>query len=139
MADADFTPTSSKSINPPEWDTMNQDEFAENLLAKMKEEPAALTCEEMDIIEKFWNTNRRTRRAALITLTKSYAWLEDKIQSDTEFAEIMVELLECVEPDKYEDITNLLFHAQRRVMCALTCRDDLGELQAKVRAEISGR
>lgn len=141
MANSDSISTaSSKSINPPEWgvsewDAMSQDEFADNLLEKMKGEEAVLTCEQMDIIEKFWDEDRRTRRAALAMLTKPYAWLEDKIQNDKEFAEAMVELLECVETDKYSCIANLLLDAQRRLICAISCREDLDELHVKVKAK----
>lgn len=60
MAINNSTPaTCSRSVNPPEWgapewETMEGNEFAENILEKIKGEEAILTCEEMDIFEKFW-------------------------------------------------------------------------------------
>lgn len=140
MANIDSTPaTIDKSATPPEWgalewEAMNEDEFADNIFEKMKSEEAILTCEEMDIIEKFWNQDRRNRRATLIALTKPYTWLEENIKNDTGFAEAMFEVLECIEPEKYESITNLLLNAQRRIICAITCREDFDELRQKVKA-----
>lgn len=129
----------SAQVNPPEWgapewETMNEDEFAGNIFEKMKGEDAVLTCEEMDIIEKFWEEDRRTRRCALIVLTKPYSWLEEQIKNDTVFAEAMMKVFECIDVKKYEAITNLLLDAQRRIMCAITCRDDFEELRERVNA-----
>ena len=134
MADKDSTPaTIDKPVTPPEWETMNKDEFAGNILEKMKSEEAILTCEEMDIIEKFWEIDRRNRRATLIALTKPYSWLEEHIGNDSGFAEAMFEVFECIEPEKYKSIANLLLDAQRRIMCAITCRDDFDELRQKLK------
>lgn len=70
----------------------------------------------------------------MIVLTKPYSWLEEQIKSDTRFAEAMMEAFECIDPQKYEIISNSLFDAQRRIMCAITCRDDFEELREKVKA-----
>ena len=140
MANIDSTPaTIDKSVTPPEWgapewETMNENEFADNILEKMKSEEAILTCEEMDIIEKFWEQDRRNRRATLIALTKPYTWLEEHIKNDTGFAEAMMEVFECIDVKKYEAITNLLLDAQRRIICAITCREDFDELRQKIKA-----
>lgn len=79
MANLNSTPaTSNKSVTPPEWgapewETMSGNEFADNLLKKIKGEEAILTCDEMDIIEKFWEQDRGARRCTLIALTKPYS------------------------------------------------------------------
>lgn len=129
----------NKSVNlpewgAPEWETMNEYDFAENILEKMKGEDAILTCEGMDIIEKFWEEDRTTRRCALIALTKPYSWLEEQIKNNTGFAEAMMEVFECLDVEKYEVITNSLLDARRRIMCAITCRDDFDELRQKIKA-----
>lgn len=129
----------SKSVNPPEWgapewETMNEDDFTENILEKMKGEDAILTCKEMDIIEKFWEEDRTTRRCASIALTQPYSWLEEQIKNNTGFAEAMIELFESMDVKKYELIANAIFDAQRRIMCAITCRDDFEELRRRVNA-----
>jgi|GEM_PF-5883846 len=131
--------TESTQANPPEWGapewgTMNENEFADKLLEKMKNEEAILTPEEMDIIEKFWEQDRVVRRATLLALTKPYSWLEEQIKNNTGFAEAMIEVFECIEPQKYEIISNSLFDARRRIMCAITCRDDSEELRGRVNA-----
>lgn len=70
----------------------------------------------------------------MIALTKPYSWLEDQIKNDTGFAEAMMELFECMDVKKYEVIANSLLDAQRRIMCAITCRDDFDELRGRVKA-----
>ncbi|WP_394807505.1 hypothetical protein [Nitrosomonas sp.] len=141
MANEYSTPTTgSRSSNPPEWGDpewgiMNDADFADNIMEKIKGEKAILTPEEMDIIERFWEKDRATRRSALIALIKPYSWLEENIKNDTAFAEAMVAVYECIDPDKYRQIANLLFDAQRRVMCAMACREDMRELMIKAKAE----
>lgn len=134
------TAANNKSVTPPEWgapewEKMNDENFAENLIAKIRDEKAILTCEEMDIIEKFWELDRSTRRCTLIALTKPYSWLEEQVQNDTKFAESMIELYQCIDPEKYKTIANLLLDANRRIMCAITCRDDMKDLMDKVKTE----
>ena len=143
MANTDFTLSSltiNKSSPPtsePDWDNMDEDEFADKILAKMENQCSILTCDEMDIIEKFWEQDRRARRCALIQLTKPFKWLRENVENDDEYAEAAVEILECIDPKKYEEIAKLISAAKVRVMCALAGREDMQILmdKAKTREE----
>lgn len=141
MADANSTPTliADPSTIPEwgatDWESMNQDEFANNLLAKMEGEEAILTCEEMDIIEKFWDVDRRNRRCSLVMLTKPFSWLREQVENDDDFAQSVAAMNVCLDASKYEQIANLLHDAQRRLMCAIACREDMSALLDKAKAE----
>jgi len=68
-----------KSDPPVNWDAMDSNEFADRMLAFLDGEAAVLSCEEMDIIERYWKEDMVARRTALIMLTKPFAELSQMI------------------------------------------------------------
>ena len=119
----------------PEWEQMSSEEFADSLLAKLETEEAALTTEEMDIIERFWRDDIRNRRCALIFLTKPFSKSREQIENDRGFAVSAATVMECIEPDRYEVISDLLHDAHRRLMAALACREDMEEIMKEAKDE----
>lgn len=127
------------SINPPEWgdpkwQAMHGDQFADNLIVKMRHEGPALTCDEMDVIEQFWKEDMRCRRCALVMATKPFEWIEEQVRSDRKFAVAVANTLDAIDVEKYETIVSLINDSRRRMMVALSVREDMSEVIAEARA-----
>jgi len=120
--------TNTPEWGAPEWGQMSSEDFAESILVKLETEEAALTCEEMDIIEQFWRDDMRNRRCALVFLTKPFSEIREQIESDRGFAVCAAAAMDCIEPDRYQTIANLLRDVQRRLMVAVACREDMEEV-----------
>jgi hypothetical protein len=120
----------------PAWENMGEDEFADKILAKMEGEQELITCDEMDIIERFWEQDRAVRRCALVSLTKPFTWLRENIERDTGFAEAEIEVFQSLDPGKYRAIAELLETAQKRLLVAVACREDMQVLMDKVEAAV---
>jgi hypothetical protein len=69
----------SESIN---WDTLDQDEFAEQITALVESKGPALTVEDMDAVERVWKSQMPMRRPALVMMTKPFAWLREQVETD---------------------------------------------------------
>ncbi len=140
QSDDTTMPEAQTNTNPPEWgapewEQMSSEEFADSLIAKLETEEASLTAEEMDIIEQFWRNDIANRRATLIMLTKPFSEIREQIENDRSFAVAAAAVFDCIEPDKYQAIADLLSDAQRRLMGALACREDMQEIMKEAKEE----
>jgi len=122
------TTTNLPEWGAPEWEQMSSEEFADALYAKLETEEAALTTEEMDLVEQFWRNDIRNRRCALVFLTKPFSEIREQIENNRDFAVSAAAILDCIVPDKYQAIADLLSDAKRRLLVVTACREDMKEI-----------
>lgn len=117
-------------------DKMAPEDFADALLAKLSDEPATITCEQMDAIEQHWRDTMPTRRCALAMLTKPFADLRDKVLEDRELALAIADSMQCAnrELPRYKATIKLLEKAAALAAVAMAGREDMTEILDEVEA-----
>ncbi len=115
---------------------MPEDDFCDALYASLQKQEALITCEQMDEIEQLWETERRSRRACLLMLTKPWAWLNEQVMNDREFALIAVQIMDIANTGKmYQGLADLMGTVSGWTMAALASRGDMSEVMAEARAD----
>lgn len=118
-----------------EINAMPPDDFADALIAQMETKEPLLTCEDMDEIEAMWERQRRNRRAALVLLTKPWAWLNQQVTEDRGFAVAVAQIkMLADEVGLYEGLTEFMEAASVWSMVALASREDMSEVIEEAKA-----
>lgn len=113
------------------------EEFARDLQAQVETEGALMSFGDMDAMERYWERDRRQRRAALLFTTKPWAELDKSIQEDREFALAVANVFDCLNIEAYKSIYAILNEARRRILVSLCSREDAQELLKEARLEIN--
>ena len=123
----------SEAIN---WDALDPDEFAEKITALAEHKGPALTVEDMDAVERVWETQMPMRRCALVMMTKPFAWLCEQVETDRHFALTVAEVYRalCDGAGFYQEVADLMTQTQAKMMLALCVREDMDALLAEVEA-----
>jgi len=111
-----------------DWEAMSQGEFCDTLFEKLEAEPALLSCDEMDDIEKWWRSDMPTRRMALVFLTKPWKEVQQQIIEDDSFAAAAGEVVQCLDSERYKALAEVIDTAGWRIKMALCSREDGLEL-----------
>lgn len=118
-----------------EIDAMSPDDFADALVAQMEAREPLLTCEDMDEIEAMWERQRCSRRAALGLLTKPWAWLNQQVTENRDFAVCVAQIKECADTiGLYKGMAEFMEAASVWGMVALAGREDMSEILAEAKA-----
>ena len=123
----------SEAIN---WDALDPDEFAEKITALAECKGPALTVEDMDAVERVWETHMPMRRCALAMMTKPFSWLTQKVETDRDFALTVAEVHRALSEGAgfYQMVANLMEQALAQTMLALCTREDMDALIAEAEA-----
>ncbi|MEW8086174.1 MAG: hypothetical protein AB2823_11450 [Candidatus Thiodiazotropha endolucinida] len=111
-----------------DWDQMSDEDFAKNLFDKLEAEGPVFTLEELGIFEGRLHKNAATRRLALVVLTKPFSEIQEKIESDRDFAIATADIYNCTDPGLYQATHDLLENARLRMAGLLACRVDMEEI-----------
>lgn len=130
------TNTSEPALEPINWDALDPDEFAEKITALAEHKGPALTVEDMDAVERVWETQMPMRRCALVMLTKPFAWLCEQVEADRDVALTVAEVHRALSEGAgfYQMVANLMEQALAQTMLALCTRADMDALLAEVEA-----
>jgi hypothetical protein len=129
-------PLSFDKMTGAEIEAMPPDEFSDALFAKMEAAEPQLTCEDMDKIEAVWMSQKRDRRMALVMLTKPWAWLNQQVSKDRDFAKAVAEVEQYASrASLYKGLAEMMETAVVWCMLALAGREDMQELCNEAKAE----
>lgn len=118
-----------------EINAMPPDDFADALFAQMETKGPLLTCEDMDEIEAMLERQRRNRRAALVLLTKPWAWLNQQVTEDRGFAVAVAQIkMLADEVGLYRGLAEFMEAASVWGMIALASREDMSEVIEEAKA-----
>lgn len=118
-----------------EINAMPPDDFADAVFIQMETKEPLLTCEDMDEIEAMWERQRRTRRAALLLLTKPWAWLNQQVTENRDFAVAVAQIKMLADEVKlYKGLAKFMEEASLWGMLALADREDVDEVIEEAKA-----
>ena len=120
MVDRNVTPQADI-----DWNALPPDEFADQMLALLKEDGPRLTTGQVDQIERYWEADRAVRRGTLVTLTKPGQWLLDKVAEDRDFAVALSAFEQALDHRPYRETLGLIEAAKARIVVALCTREDM--------------
>ena len=129
------TAVNLSTMTDEEINAMPRDDFADAIFAELETKEPLLTCEDMDEIEAMWKRQTRTRRAALVLLTKPWAWLNQQVIEDRGFAVAVAEVkILADEAGLYKGLAKLMETASVWSMAALAGREDMSEIIEEAKA-----
>lgn len=118
-----------------EINAMPPDDFADALFAKMETKEPLMTCEDIDELEAMWERQRGNRRAALVLLTKPWAWLNQQVTENRKFAVAVAQIkMLADEVGLYKGLAELMEAASVWSMVALASREDMSEVIEEAKA-----
>lgn len=121
---------------PPDFDSMDEDQFGELMLERLRAAPALLDESQMYAIESKIKGDV-TRRAAFAVASLAGADLLEKVSIDREFAvavgAVFNSLGEAI--GRYQQLSELLESIHARLAIAVAVREDMEEILAEPRTE----
>lgn len=118
-----------------EINAMPPDDFADALFAQMATKTPLLSCDDMDEIEALWERQRCNRRAALVLLTKPWAWLNQQVSEDRGFAVAVAQIkMLADEAELYKGLAKFMEAASAWSMMALASREDMIDVIEEAKA-----
>lgn len=117
-----------------DWDALNPDEFAMQILERMRAEPATFTPDQVQIIEKRAQADGITRRAMLALLAMPGKQVLETALEDRDAALGLAELQAHIRDyldNRHDSLRELLQAADVRIMLALAQREDADQIIAE--------
>lgn len=120
----------------PDLDSMDEDQFGELMLARLRAAPALLDESQVYAIESKIQGDV-TRRAAFAIASVTGADLIEKISADREFAVAVGDVFNSLDEVKarYQGLLDLFETLQARLAIAVAVREDMEEILAESRTE----
>lgn len=120
----------------PDLDTMDEDQFGDLMLARLRASPALLDKSQVYAIENNIQSDR-WRRAAFAVASATGADLIEKISADREFAVAVGDVFNSLDEVKarYQGLLDLFETLQARIAIAVAVREDMEEVLAESRTE----
>lgn len=120
----------------PDFDSMDEDQFGELMLARVRAAPALLDESQVYAIESKINGDV-TRRAAFALAAIAGGDLIEKISADREFAVVVGDVFNSLGEVKarYQQLLDLFESIHARLAVAVAVREDMTEILAESRTE----
>lgn len=111
--------------------------FVQNLLDRLKQEPAQFDLDTYKELEAKFDGIRLARRMSLLVLTKPFIDLHDQVVADRGFAIAVADLYEGTKStlDTIRGSLEIMECAEKWMMMALACREDMPSVLEEVRAK----